>query len=145
VLAEARNWCATVRQSHSTHPSLIYFQSVSTGAGWPAALGAMLDLSLFAEHLIEDQSLYGPAVLLREEGSRMARELAIMVGVDRKDAKTEPAALERAARQLAESGYSIRPDPDFQAMAQQRTEYATCVDAIAEHLGKPTTVLVRES
>src|SRR4051812_8377977 len=71
ILAEARNWCATVRQSHSTHPSLVYFQSISTGAGWPAALGAMLDLSLFAEHLIDDAALYGPAVLLREEGSRM--------------------------------------------------------------------------
>ena len=25
---KARDWCATVRQSHSNHPSLIYFQSV---------------------------------------------------------------------------------------------------------------------
>jgi hypothetical protein len=47
-LREGRNWCATVRQSHSAHPSLIYFQSVGTGAGWPAALGALLDLALFA-------------------------------------------------------------------------------------------------
>ena len=39
VLEESRDWCATVRQSHSSHPSLIYFQSVGTGAGWPAALG----------------------------------------------------------------------------------------------------------
>ena len=28
VLVESRNWCATVRQSHSAHPTLIYFQSV---------------------------------------------------------------------------------------------------------------------
>jgi|tagenome__1003787_1003787.scaffolds.fasta_scaffold20929997_2 hypothetical protein len=144
ILAEARNWCATVRQSHSTHPSLVYFQSISTGAGWPAALGAMLDLSLFAEHLIDDAALYGPAVLLREEGSRMARELATMVGVDRKDATTDPGTLERVARQIADSGYPMQPNPDFPAMADQRTEYARCVDALAEHLGKPTTVLVRE-
>ena len=45
LLDEGRNWCATVRQSHSAHPSLIYFQSVGTGAGWPAALGALLDLA----------------------------------------------------------------------------------------------------
>jgi hypothetical protein len=43
VLVEGRNWCATVRQSHSAHPTLIYFQSVGIGAGWPAALGAIMD------------------------------------------------------------------------------------------------------
>src|SRR3954453_14189866 len=45
-LREGRDWCATVRQSHCNHPSLIYFQSVGTGAGWPAALGAFLDIAL---------------------------------------------------------------------------------------------------
>ena len=74
-LSEARNWCATVRQSHTAHPSLIYFRSAATGAGWPAAFGALLDLALFAEHCLDDDRLFGPAVLLREEGLRMAREL----------------------------------------------------------------------
>jgi uncharacterized protein (UPF0303 family) len=30
-------------------------------------------------------------------------------------------------------------------MAEQRADHMSCVDALAEHLGKPTTVLVRQS
>jgi hypothetical protein len=145
VLEQSRDWCATVRQSHSSHPSLIYFQSVGTGAGWPAALGAALDLGLIAEHLLDDESLFGPAVLLREEGARMARELALMINVTPVKASTAPAELQQLSNRLAESGYKIRSGPNFEAMAEQRGEHMSCVDALAEHLGKPTTVLVRQS
>ena len=142
VLEEGRNWCATVRQSHSAHPSLIYFQSTSTGAGWPAALGALLDLGLFAEFLIDDESLYGAAVLLREEGERMAKELALISSVERAAEKTDQSLLRTVARRLAESGYKIRGDADYADMARQRTDYSSCVDAIAAHLGKPTAPLI---
>ena len=145
VLKEGRNWCATVRQSHSAHPSLIYFKSVSTGAGWPAALGAMLDLALIAEHLIDDDRLYGPALLLREEGSRMARELALLVRVQPKGAEPTTAELEQLAQRLASSGYLLREKPNLAAMARQRAEHMSCVDALAEHLGRSSAVLVRQS
>lgn len=141
VLDEGRNWCATVRQSHSAHPSLIYFQSVSTGAGWPAVLGALLDLALFAEHLIDDEGLYGPAVLLRQEGERMALELALISRVERTNERTDPDALRSVAARVAEAGYGIRANADFKEMARQRTDYTTCVDALAQHLGKPTAPL----
>jgi len=145
VLEESRDWCATVRQSHSSHPSLIYFQSVGTGACWPAALGAVLDLALIAEHLIADENLYGPAVLLREEGARMARELALMINVKPVPSKTDPVELEQAQERLASSGYHLRRDPSLAAMAEQRGEHMSCVDALAAHLGRPTTVLVSQS
>jgi hypothetical protein len=145
VLEEGRNWCATVRQSHSAHPSLIYFHSTSTGAGWPAALGALLDLGLFAEFLIDDDSLYGPAVLLKEEGQRMAKELALVARVERIAEKTDQSALRAVAKRLAESGYKIRGGPDYADMARQRADYSSCVDAIAAHLGKPTAPLVRSA
>lgn len=144
-LKEGRDWCATVRQSHAAHPSLIYFQSVGTGAGWPAALGAMLDLGLIAEHLIDDDALYGPAVLLREEGARMARELALVIGLEPVAPRTAGPELEQLASRLAASGYGIRGDPNYFAMARQRADYMSCVDALAEHLGRPTAVLLRQS
>jgi len=145
VLEESRDWCATVRQSHSSHPSLIYFQSIGTGAGWPAALGALLDLGLIAEHLIDDEALFGPAVLLREEGARMARELALMINLTPTKASTATADLQQLFARLSESGYPVRKDANFEAMAEQRGEHMSCVDALAQHLGKPTTVLVRQS
>jgi hypothetical protein len=145
TLREGRDWCATVRQSHSAHPSLIYFQSVGTGAGWPAALGAILDLALVAEHLIDDNALYGPAVLLREEGARMARELALVIGLKPAAPQTAAPELDQLAERLKTSGYRVRAKPNFLAMAKQRADYMSCVDALAEHLGRPTAVLIRQS
>jgi len=142
LLEEGRNWCATVRQSHSAHPSLIYFQSVATGAGWPAALGTILDLALFSHELIDEDSLYGPAMLLGEEGNRMARELALMIGVERIQLPTDAADLRAVAERLAKSGYAMRAEPDFTAILRQRDEYMTCVGALAEHLGKPSNQLI---
>ena len=144
-IEEGRNWCATVRQSHSSHPSLIYFRSVGTGAGWPAALGALLDLALIAEHLIEDDRLYGPAILLRDEGSRMARELAAIVRLEPKPVKTNEAELSQLMHRLETSGYPVRKNANLTAMAKQRDEHLSCVEAIAEHLGRPTTILIRQS
>ena len=145
VIREGRNWCATVHQSHSNHPSLIYFQSVGTGSGWPAALGALLDLALLAEQCIDDDRLKGPALLLREEGSRMASELAAVVGLHPDPASGDEPELRQAADRLRESGYALRSDVDFAAMATQRSHHQACVNALAEHLGKPTATLVRQS
>jgi hypothetical protein len=144
-LEEGRNWCATVRQSHSAHPSLVYFKSTSTGAGWPAALGALLDLALIAEHLIADDKLYGPAVLLREEGARMAKQLALMIGLDPLPSQTSTIELQQVAQRLEGSGYAVRHGANLQAMAAQRDEHMSCVGALAEHLGSPTAVLIRQS
>lgn len=145
ILKEARDWCAAVRQSHVSHPTLIYFQSVGSDAGWPASLGAILDLSLVVEFMIDDERLYGAAVLLREEGERMARELAGAARVKPKPVHDEPALLKQAADRLASAGYPLRPSLDFTVIASHRAEYRSCVEAIAAHLGKPTAQLVRQN
>lgn len=144
VLHDGRDWCATVRQSHSNHPSLIYFQSVGTGSGWPAALGALLDLALIAEQCLDDRLLRGPAALLRDEGLRMARELAGVVRLHPLEVSENVSELRQAAEQLRSAGYTLREDPDFSGMALQRAEYRSCVEALADHLGKRTAVLVRQ-
>jgi len=145
TLMEGRDWIATVRQSHSSHPTLIYFQSLGTGAGWPAALGAIMDAALLAEHCIDDDDLYGPAVLLRNEGLRMARDLALVAHLKPKDVGDDAPELKQASNRLETSGYPIRSNPDFGVMTAQRAEYRAYVDALANHLGKPAAVLVRQS
>ena len=145
VLKEGRNWCATVRQSHSAHPSLIYFKSSSTGAGWPAALGAILDLALIVEHLIDDEQLYGPAVLLREEGARMARDLASESRLEPVPVVTDEIELQQLVARLQSSGYAVRSNVDLRTMAKSRTDHMSCVNALAQHLGRPTAVLIRQA
>ena len=145
VLIEGRNWCATVRQSHSNHPSLIYFQSVSTGSGWPAALGALLDVALLTGQVLDEKGLAGPALLLREEGSAMARELATVIGLRPVAADGGEAELRQAADRLRGSGYALRDFPDFAAVAMHRAQYLSCVKALADHLGKPAATLVRQA
>jgi hypothetical protein len=144
VLRDGRDWCATVRQSHSNHPSLIYFQSVGTGSGWPATLGALLDLALLSEQLLEDERVRGAAILLRDEGTRMARELAAVISLRPCDVSADEAALRQAVERLRESGYAIRDEANLTAAAGQRAEYLTCIDALARHLGKPKAMLVRQ-
>jgi hypothetical protein len=144
VLREGRDWCATVRQSHANHPSLIYFQSVGTGTGWPAALGALLDLALLSEDCLDDGALRGAAVLLREEGTRMARELAEVINLHPIAVGADEAELRQAAERLRSSGYGVSGDIDFASLSARRTDYRSCVDALAKHLGKPSAVLVRQ-
>jgi len=143
VLRDSRDWCATVRQTHTNHPSLIYFQSVGTGSGWPAALGAMLDLALLSEYCLDQPSLRGAATLLRDEGTRMARELARVISLKPCEVSSDEPELRQAAEQLRSNGYPIR-NCDFSVISQQRTQYRSCVDALANHLGKATAMLVRQ-
>jgi hypothetical protein len=144
VLDNGRDWCASVRQTHSTHPTLIYFQSVGIGSGWPAALGAILDLALLAEHVIDDDDLYGPAIMLRNEGLRMASDLAKEAGVKPIEISADEAELKQASNRLKTSGYPIRKGVRFNEMTAQRAQYRAYVDALAIHLGKASAVLVRQ-
>ena len=142
TLREARDWCATVRQSHSAHPSLIYFRTERTGAGWPAALGALLDLALIAELCLDEDDLYGPALLLRDDGVRMGTELAAMIKLKPSPVETDAADLRELAGRLHKSGYPLR-QIDFAALATQRAQAQSAVAALADHLGQPAAVLVR--
>jgi hypothetical protein len=144
VLKDGRDWCAAVRESHGAHPSLIYFQSVGTGPGWPAALGALIDLALLLQQCVEEEQLHGPAMLLREEALRMARYLAGCVGLEPGEPSPDEPLLRQAAKRLSNAGYRLAPGADYASLARQRAEAQRFVAALADHLGKPQTALVRQ-
>ena len=75
----------------------------------------------------------------------MAKQLAEMISIRPVDAPTSKIELQQVAERLATSGYELRANPDLHAMAQQRAEHMSCVNALAEHLGKPTAMLIRQS
>ena len=143
TLYDGRDWCASVLQTHATHPSLIYFRSVGTGAGWPAVLGALMDLALIYEMLIEDAGSRAPAVLLRHEGLRLVGEIVDLIGLEPTD---EPSATANQARavsaRLLAAGYRLKPSIDAAEFAAKRREHTCCIGAIAEHLGTPQAPLL---
>ena len=143
ILQAARDWCVTVRQSHATHPSVIYFQSIGAGVGWPSAVGALLDLALFVELWLDDEEIYGPAVLLRKAADDMAEELARFAGLKPKPEACSVSVLQEIADKLGRAGYRLKEGIDYQATADTRARLQACVNAMAEHLGKPTAVLLR--
>ncbi|WP_247469922.1 hypothetical protein [Bradyrhizobium sp. 45] len=142
VLYKGRDRCATVLQSHASHPSLIYFRSVGVGSGWPATLGAMLDLALMFELLIEDRESRAPAILLRSEGLRLIDDLNGLIGLEAKSDDTTDAAVPRVCARLTAAGYKVRSQVDAAEFAQQRRKHAGRVLAAAEHLGTTAAPLI---
>ena len=61
------------------------------------------------------------------------------------EASSDEEELPQLAARLASSGYALRTGPKLQAMAAQRVEHMSYVNALAQHLGRPTAVLVRQS
>ncbi|MDP1907556.1 MAG: hypothetical protein Q8K85_04590, partial [Hyphomicrobium sp.] len=112
ILREGRNWCATVRQSHAAHPSLIYFQTTGTGAGWPASLGALIDLGLIVETILDDRRLGGPATLLVAEGARLAGHVSSAIGLATESCASTAEDVERLTERLSQAGYALRAGLD---------------------------------
>lgn len=142
ALRDGRDWCATVLQSHASHPSLIYFRTVGTGSGWPAALGALLDLALIVERWLDAEDLRGLAILLREDGRNMSDSLGTLIGLEPEVPPPDEAAARAMAARLAATGYPGRADFDPAAFARDRAAHTGWIDALAAHLGRCPAPLV---
>lgn len=142
VLKDGRDWCAKVLQSHAAHPSLIYFRTIRTGAGWPASLGALLDLALIVEHYLDLPELRGRAVLLREDGTRMASDLMALLGTEAAAPQRHASDHDRLCRKLRAAGYDLRSDIDQHRFAIERERLAAMVAPLADHLGKAIAPLI---
>jgi hypothetical protein len=141
-LEGGRGWCATVLQSHATHPSLIYFRSSGAGSGWPATLGALMDLALVLEFMVDEPGAAGRAVLLREQADRLARELGEVVQLQPATVDTSLADVEVLRMRLRAAGYALREDRDGQRFVAARRRHAASIAALAHHLGTPVTPLL---
>jgi hypothetical protein len=142
VLRDGRDWCATVRQSHVAHPSLIYFRTVGTGAGWPASLGALLDLALIYQFLVDAPDQRGLAILLRADALQMGEDLANLIDLQPVDSQTSASEFERLRERLSKAGYPLQPDPNFDALVELRKKYSDWVEALAQHLGSASAPLI---
>ncbi len=144
VLRNGRDWCAGVLQSHASHPSLIYFRSAGTGSGWPATLGTMVDLSLIIEHLLEEPRLRGPAVLLREQATRLANEIVTLLGLAPAQSAPTPAEVHALCERLRAAGYAVRAGADLERFIAARAEGVGGIDALSHHLGTKSAPLLSD-
>jgi hypothetical protein len=142
VLREGREWCATVLQSHASHPWLVYFRSVGTGSGWPAALGVLMDLALIAEFVLDEPHLRGPAVLVREQAGRLAHDLADLVNMPGVAVGTSTEESQRLRARLVACGWQLRDDSDAALFIEQRDAHTGRIQALADHLGSARAPLV---
>jgi hypothetical protein len=142
LLHRSCEWCATVLQSHASHPSLIYFRSAATGTGWPGTLGALIDLALIAELLLDRAASRGAAVFLREQAQRLAADLCELLGLE--PVEIQPPVSEAGAleRRLSRAGWAVRRDADLAAFVGRRAHEQRHVVALARHLGNPTAPLL---
>jgi hypothetical protein len=140
-LRRARDWCATVLQSHASHPSLIYFRSAGVGSGWPATLGTVIDLALLIECVVAAPDLRGLAVLAREEGEGLARELTQLLNLTPINVATTREELAATEKRLEDAGYDLQAS-DMEAFAFARSKRACCIQALADHLGLRSTCLI---
>jgi hypothetical protein len=142
VLRHGRDWCESVRQSHASHPSIIYFRSVGTGSGWPAALGALLDLALLLDFFIEAPDLRGLATLLRRDAIRTAEELGKLAGLDPLPSATTSEELIRVEDRLKRAGFATRRPAQLAPMIERRAADLAWICAMSKHLGKSPAVLL---
>lgn len=142
VLSDGRDWCAMVLQSHAAHPSLIYFRTTGAAAGWPATLGALMDLGLMIETLLDKPDWRGPAVLLREEGDQMADTLAKMIGTAATSPSTSRQEVDALRARLSDAGYPVRRDPDYDRFITLRARHTGCTSGMAAHLGASEAPLI---
>ncbi|TFY96181.1 hypothetical protein [Ramlibacter humi] len=144
VLRDGRRWGAAVLQSHVSHPSLVYFRSAGAGAGWPAALGTLVDLALILECLVDEPGTRGPAVLAREQAERLSDSIADLLGLLPAAADASPADFRELCGRLARAGYRLQASPDERRFVERRSEHAGRIAALSRHLGMTPAPLVRE-
>ena len=135
LLRGARDWCATVLQSHASHPSLIYFRSAGTGSGWPATLGTLVDLSLLIEMVLDRPKLVGSALLLRAQALRLSTAVTELLGLDPQPLPDAREHLGGVCERLRAAGYPLRGDIDARRFSECRQRDAGRIEALAKHLG----------
>ncbi|MDB5897589.1 MAG: hypothetical protein JWP22_946 [Ramlibacter sp.] len=142
ALRHGRDWCASVLQSHATHPSLIYFRSAGVGSGWPATLGTLMDLCLLIEYLVDEPQARGLATLLREEADQLARELTLLLDLEPAAISDSPAQVHALCDRLRAAGYGVRGAMDLPGFIAARAAHVGRIEALANHIGLPAAPLL---
>lgn len=109
---------------------------------WPATLGAIMDLALVFELLIDDRPGRAAAVLLRLERFRLVDEINGLICLQAGKDETTAADVSKLFARLTGAGYGLRSTIDAADFAERRRDHASRIHAIAAHLGTPKAPLL---
>lgn len=129
-------WTSYVQHAHKSHPIIAYFRSDEAHGDWITALGAMADTAVLTLVAVEDPHK-GHAQLLLEAGTKTARQLCQMIGLEScEDWELPPETVEKAARELALAGFLMTPEArSVERINALRAPYAGSIRALARHFG----------
>lgn len=134
MMREAQGWIAALMESHLAYPVLAYFRSSHDDESWVGTLGALLDASLLADTVLEDED-GGEAricyAIARHAVGDLARFFELSrpstgaCGISRED-------FDRACDRLARAGYALRDrDAAWNVFSKKRAGYAAPLNAMA--------------
>ncbi len=140
VMRDAQEWVASLMESHLAYPVLAFFRSSHDDQSWVGTLGALLDVSLIADTILDDRG-YGEARMCLRIGRHAVHDLADFFGTNRRTRAASGIArkdFEDACDRLAAAGYALRDrDTAWPVFARIRGEYAAYLDAMAHFFQIP--------
>ena len=101
-----------------------------------------MDFAVLLEAVVDAPELHGPATLLREQGTRMARELVSLLRLDCDPVAGEGEVVSQLVRRVRDAGYLVREDQGGEKLVALRQDYAPLIAAVARHLGAPQAPLL---
>lgn len=140
-------WFAEVEESHTSHPSLVFFRSQRIDSSWITGAGAVLDTAALSLSAIDLERHPEPAVAIRG-GTLCLRAIASYYGVpfDPDPAPNDPISIHRQefdllVDQLAEQGIPIVADREqaWRDFAGWRVNYDTVLLALCAVCDAPPT------
>ena len=133
---EWRDWAGATLHSHSAHPVLGYFRSISSEMDWPLALWAVLDAAALYCAFVDGVDT-GPAMLLHRDGARLT---AVLERLYNCEAAAPDPADESDVSQLCErlhaAGYPVRGGKAAcERFLSLRRDYECRLAALTDHFG----------
>jgi hypothetical protein len=147
VMREAQAWIASLMESHLAYPVLTYFRSSHDDQSWVGTLGALLDASLLANTLLDDQK-HGEARICFAIGRHAVSDLSRFFDLSKPstgDCGISREDFDRACDRLAAAGYALRErEAAWDDFAKTRAEYAGPLNAMARFFHIPPVQWIGE-
>jgi hypothetical protein len=147
IMREAEAWIAALMESHLAYPVLAYFRSSHDEQSWIGTLGALLDASLIADTVLEEDDRGEARIcyaIARHAVGDLSRFFALSrpstgnCGISRED-------FDRACDRLRAVGYVLRQrDAAWSEFSAMRAEYAGPLNAMAHFFRIPPVQWIGE-